>query len=98
MVYPTPSPCLECDTVGCRRHGRRAPSPSTRVRRGHAWRKVRADVLARDSYVCQLDLPGCTWVATVVDHVVPVARGGAALDPANLRAACSSCNARKGAR
>ena len=31
------------------------------------------------------------------DHVVPVAHGGALLDPANGRAACSYCNGSRGA-
>lgn len=34
----------------------------------------------------------------VVDHIVPLARGGAALDPANLRVLCRDCNVRKSAR
>ena len=32
------------------------------------------------------------------DHVVPLALGGAALDPDNLRAAHKSCNSRRGQR
>jgi 5-methylcytosine-specific restriction endonuclease McrA len=34
----------------------------------------------------------------MVDHIIPLAHGGARLDPANLRAACSHCNASLGAR
>lgn len=66
--------------------------------RSPAWRRVRLTVLERDGYLCQLRLPGCTVTATTVDHLVSRARGGAALDPNNLRAACTPCNSRKGAR
>jgi 5-methylcytosine-specific restriction endonuclease McrA len=33
-----------------------------------------------------------------IDHIVPVARGGAVRDVDNLRALCERCNMRKGAR
>jgi len=39
----------------------------------------------------------CGAPATEIDHVIPLARGGSNW-PANLRPACRSCNARKGAR
>lgn len=67
--------------------------------RGRAWQTVRAAVLARDGWRCQIcavDLdPNArprTRYAAVVDHVVPVSAGGAWHDPANLRAACHPCN------
>lgn len=34
--------------------------------------------------------------STVVDHVIPVSRGGRLLDPLNLQGACFECNSRKG--
>ncbi len=55
------------------------------------WSKVRAQILARDGYRCQVQGPTCTGVGTSVDHIVPLSRGGARLDPGNLRAACSGC-------
>jgi hypothetical protein len=58
----------------------------------HTWRKVRATVLARDNHTCQIQRPGCTQLATEVDHIVPVTKGGAKYDPRNLRAACRKCN------
>jgi 5-methylcytosine-specific restriction endonuclease McrA len=30
------------------------------------------------------------------DHLVPISRGGARLDPANIVAACISCNGKRG--
>lgn len=67
------------------RQGRKA------VYRG-PWKRVRATVLERDGYVCQIGLLGCSGQATCVDHITPVSWGGAWYDPSNLRAACWSCN------
>ena len=55
------------------------------------WRKTRLVVLARDGNRCYL----CGGVATEVDHVWPVGRGGEEFDPENLAAACRRCNRRK---
>ena len=63
-----------------------------------AWRRVRAQVLKHDRNRSQLKEPGCTGEATQVDHVINVAAGGARLDPANLVAACPTCNGRKAQR
>lgn len=62
------------------------------------WRRVRAYVLRRDGYRCQLRGPGCTELATTVDHVRPLCAGGAPYDPGNLRAACGPCNSASGAK
>jgi 5-methylcytosine-specific restriction endonuclease McrA len=61
------------------------------------WRNTRARVLARDGWICQLKLPGCTVTAHHVDHHVPVLFGGAD-DESNLVAACANCNLAKGAQ
>ena len=64
-----------------------------------AWRQLRLRVLARDGYVCQMNLPGCVGNASHVDHIVP-----RAVDPdlvmtlSNLRAACHVCNEAEGGR
>jgi 5-methylcytosine-specific restriction endonuclease McrA len=61
-------------------------------------------VLQRDGYRCRVPVPGgdpsnggqlCGAYATHVDHVLPRAQGGSD-HPANLRAACASCNLRRG--
>lgn len=61
------------------------------------WRELRQQVLQRDGFQCQLQLPGCTGNATHADHVVPVAHGG---DDTlgNLLAACADCNLAKGSK
>ena len=58
----------------------------------HTWPKVRQQILARDSYVCQIRAAGCLGTATTVDHIVQPEAGGAWFDGANLRAACTKCN------
>jgi len=55
------------------------------------WRRVRAQVLARDGYRCQLRLPGkCTSVATCAHHTK--GKGVTGDDPRYLVAACDPCN------
>lgn len=51
--------------------------------------------MERDGGRCMVGAPGCMGVASQVDHVVPVADGGAFYDDANLRASCSRCNSRR---
>jgi 5-methylcytosine-specific restriction protein A len=54
---------------------------------GWAWQRLRVRILLRDGYTCRY----CGQPATVVDHVVGLARGGSD-DPANLVASCKLCN------
>ena len=56
------------------------------------WRRIRKTILQRDLHTCQIQGPNCTQHATQVDHITPVAHGGAWYDPNNLRAACPNCN------
>lgn len=75
-------------------------TPAERNRRqgrsGRPWQRVRAQVLAESGGICWLcGQPG----ATTVDHVAPLSRSEhGALDPANLRAAHSTCNSARGNR
>lgn len=63
---------------------------------GWRWAKVRAAILANADGLCTLRTPGvCTTYATQVDHVIPLSKGGAKYDPANLRAVCRACNANR---
>lgn len=58
------------------------------------WRRVRALVLGRDGYRCQLRLDVCTSVATTVHHTIGKKVSGD--DPAHLVAACAPCNGKVG--
>ncbi|MDT5371592.1 MAG: hypothetical protein QOC62_6023 [Mycobacterium sp.] len=57
---------------------------------------LRAQVLRRDAYLCQLRLVGCTVTATEVDHITNVASLGVtraqATDPGALQAVCVPCH------
>jgi len=83
----------------CAAHALRAQraydaSRGSRQERGYGpgWETVRAAVLERDRYLCQIRGPRCSRIATTVDHIRPVLAGGDRLDPANLRASCVKCN------
>ncbi len=92
-------PCLDCGRLvpgtanRCRTCALRERRQYQRANRGHkSWLQTRLRVLLRDSYTCHY----CGREGHEVDHLIPIARGGTD-DPANLVAACRSCNARKGA-
>lgn len=55
------------------------------------WRRMRARVLRRDRYRCVI----CGRSASVVDHLEPMAWGGAGLEASNLRAMCMPCHKAK---
>jgi 5-methylcytosine-specific restriction endonuclease McrA len=59
-----------------------------------AWRKVRALVLMRDSWQCQLKLDVCVGTATHVHHTA--GRSVTGDDPAYLVASCAPCNLKLG--
>jgi 5-methylcytosine-specific restriction protein A len=94
-----------CNVPGCPRHadrrGKCTPHAAaaeaqrgTAAARGYdsAWQRRRLEVLERDDWTCRIGGPRCRVSATTVDHIIPLSEGGARLDPANLRAACSPCN------
>src|SRR3990172_8443180 len=73
---------------------RRAPDDRASARtRGydHAWEKLRAWYLTRQP-VCEMRYESCTQVATMVDHIIPIADGGKRLDQDNLQSGCRSCH------
>lgn len=55
-----------------------------------AWRRTRALVLARDNYLCGVQLRGCTGHADCVHHTLGRAVTGD--DPRYLVASCTHCN------
>lgn len=63
---------------------------------GAAWDRLRASIMERDSYLCQVCLENRQRAtpATHVDHILSKAKGGTD-DPANLRAICRPCHDRK---
>ena len=86
--------CIGCGAViasGSRCRRRRLPK--RRQGSTRAWRNLRQHVLQRDRGRCRY----CGRLASHVDHVVPVVRGGPTHE-SNLVAACADCNLEKGAR
>lgn len=62
---------------------------------GRASTRFRLAVCSRDGWVCYV--PGCVRWGGTVDHIVPLALGGAPFDMANGRAACGFHNSSAGA-
>lgn len=62
------------------------------------WKAQRKRVLARDEYLCQLRLSGCTGDATDVDHIVENWKRQRPATDDELQAACSHCNQLKNYR
>jgi 5-methylcytosine-specific restriction endonuclease McrA len=65
---------------------------------GKAWRSTREAVLIRDEYVCQYCGKELHGDDATVDHVIERQDGGLEYDMTNLKAACRTCNSRKGRR
>lgn len=90
--------CLEdgcpemTERLRCSTHTKQTPrSPSSRLTSQSGYRKLRAEVLARDGGICHIcELPG----ADTADHVTPATWDGESTH-ANLKAAHRSCNRRK---
>lgn len=64
-----------------------------KTRRGIS-KRTRFEVMKRDGFVCKYCGNSPTVSPLVVDHVIPVAKGGTD-DPANLVASCVDCNSGK---
>lgn len=62
------------------------------------WRKMREQVLMADPMCRKCAEYGRYGMATVVDHIVPVTRGGDFYDFDNLQPLCAYCHNAKSAR
>lgn len=58
------------------------------------WKTLRRRVLARDRYTCA----ECLKFGNQVDHVEPIAAGGAVWAESNLQTLCRACHSRKTAK
>lgn len=69
-----------------------APRELSTAERGYdgTWQKLRKWKLATDPFCAS-----CGGSANQVDHIQPIADGGARLDPANLQSLCISCHSKK---
>jgi len=101
--------CTVCGVVTsrpgsrCAAHARRSsPSRHSAVYRTREWQCLSARVLRawrgeRGSWCPGYRRPAHRASDLTVDHVVPLAAGGAPLDVANTQVLCRSCNSSKGA-
>lgn len=70
------------------------PAPKRTMRlRGRAGMRQRSRRLARSNGLCELCLPDRITLATEVDHILPLALGGADTDE-NTRNLCRACHER----
>lgn len=103
------SPCRRCGKAHSNRNGycdqhqeyavgwvvRQKVKTTTERGYGHAWRKLRAIILARDKHCCvPCSIKGFVAVAHAVDHIIPKENGGTDLH-SNLQAICKDCHAEK---
>lgn len=103
-----PSPKRICSFPGCRTLSLKGRCEKHRIEAwadrgssgsrgyGHAWRKLRRQILERDNYLCHC--PECLAFkrlrpASEVDHIIPKARGGSDAH-SNLRAVNEDCHKR----
>lgn len=61
------------------------------------WRKLRAQKLLMNPLCEECERKGILTPAQMVDHIVPINKGGAALDIDNLQSLCNPCHNRKSA-
>jgi 5-methylcytosine-specific restriction protein A len=59
------------------------------------WQRLRVAFLASHPYCNECARHGRVTLAQDVDHIVPLAQGGAVLDESNLQALCRACHNRK---
>jgi len=88
--------CVECGTALA---SHRTPYCSRKCRwrfHGHYfWDSARSYVMLRDRYTCQLCRRRRRARELDVDHIVEIARGGAALEYSNLQTVCRACHREK---
>jgi len=61
------------------------------------WRRLRALKLSEQPLCEECLRAGRTTPAQMVDHIVPINKGGAKLTMDNLQSLCNACHARKSA-
>jgi len=59
------------------------------------WHRLRAKQLQDEPLCRHCHARGIIELATDVDHIVPIANGGAPLDQSNLQSLCHLCHTRK---
>lgn len=73
-------------------------NPNRKFYESSAWRKLRAKFIAANPLCAECLKRGVVTPARVVDHILPINMGGAALSEDNLQALCDRCHNIKSAR
>lgn len=60
-----------------------------------AWRKIRKIFLGSNPLCKHCEDKGITEIATVVDHIIAINRGGDKLNEDNFQSLCESCHNKK---
>lgn len=70
---------------------------NTKFYQSTPWRKLREKVLKERPLCEQCRREGRITPAKVVDHIIPIVKGGAPLDESNLQPLCHKCHNKKSA-
>ena len=73
-------------------------NPNKKFYQSSAWRSLRAKFIAAHPLCAECQKKGVVTPARVVDHILPINMGGAALSEDNLQALCDRCHNAKSAR
>jgi 5-methylcytosine-specific restriction endonuclease McrA len=91
-VHGYRGPCPSCARTMERDKSRRRRQTQRDIRDARAWQLVRETVRRRDGDACR----ACGGKERLgVHHIIPLAEGGAPLDPANLVTLCRLCHERE---
>jgi len=69
--------------------------PNAKFYQSTAWRKLRAVKIERFPLCEECQRRGITTPAQMVDHIVPINKGGAPFDIDNIQSPCHQCHNRK---
>ena len=59
------------------------------------WRKLRDSFMRKNPLCAECLRHGVVKEANIVDHIIPIAEGGAEMDENNLQSLCFACHNRK---
>lgn len=93
MPMAAARPCPTCRTIGCTIHRRTAwtqQTPTPRMR-GRALQLARYSLFQEQPWCVTCLAKGLKTVATIRDHIIPLAEGGAD-NYVNTQGLCQSCS------
>ncbi len=71
---------------------------NTKFYQSTAWRRLRTVKLEQQPMCEECERQGKITPAQLVDHILPINKGGASLDIENLQSLCNTCHNRKSAK